>query len=386
MRVLYFGTYSTGEGYPRNNVIIRALKKSGIDVVECHEPLWRGPEEKVAGVRMGVGLIKFFPRLLLAYLLLMGKFFRIRRYDLIIVGYSGHIDIFLAKLLNIFKRKPLVFDAFLSLYDTAVLDRKIVKAGSFMARILWWIDKVSCASSDLVLLDTYEHITFFVDTFQLPRQKFSRVFAGTENEFLVNDSREAAGKGEEFRVLFFGTYIPLHGIETIVKTAQLLQDEEDIHFLFIGKGQLLPDIRNLAESLGVNNITFIEQWVSPVELKHHIHNASVCLGIFGETGKAKRVIPLKVYGCLSQGKALITGDTPAARELLRDKESGLLVPLGDPASLANAILKLKKDKNLLERIGREALKLFKKRCSIEVIGGELAGTLEALMRNKGYNV
>ena len=109
MRVLYFGTYSKGDGYPRNDVIIKGLKKSGVEVTECHELLWRGTEEKLAGARLGVGIIKFLPRFLLAYLLLVKKFFRIHNYDLIIVGYSGHIDIFLARLLTVSQEKTPCF-------------------------------------------------------------------------------------------------------------------------------------------------------------------------------------------------------------------------------------------------------------------------------------
>ncbi len=386
MKVLYFGTYSKGEGYPRNNVIIKGLKKSGVEVIECHESLWKGPEEKMTGVKMGIGLLRFLPRFLSTYLLLIRKFFKIHSYDMIIVGYSGHFDIFLARLLTIFKRRPLVFDAFLSLYDTAVLDRKIVRKGSFKAGVLWWVDKVSCAISDLVLLDTNEHITYFVETFELPREKFCRIFACTENEFFNDDRDEVNEKNDGFGVLFFGTYIPLHGIHTIIKAAKLLDEHGDIHITLIGKGQLLLEMKRLAQKLGVQNLTFQDNWVSPKELKGFIQNASVCLGIFGETGKTKRVIPLKVYGCLSQGKAVITGDTPAARELLTDRETAILVPLGDPSALANAILDLRKDTNLSNKISCEALKLFKESCSVEVIGNDFKVCLEGLMRDKGRNV
>lgn len=383
MTVLYFGTYSKGEGYPRNNVIIEGLKKSGVEVIECHGSLWKGPEEKMAGVKMGIDLLRFLPYFLSTYLLLIRNFFKIHNYDLIIVGYSGHFDIFLAKLLTIFKRKPLVFDAFLSLYDTVVLDRKIVRKGSFKAGVLWWVDKASCAISDLVLLDTNEHITYFVETFKLPREKFCRIFASTEEEFLEGDEVEGDEKKDGFSVLFFGTYIPLHGIQTIIKAAKLLDKYDDIQVTLTGKGQLLPEMKRLAQKLGVQNLTFQDNWVSPKELKGYIQNASVCLGVFGETGKTKRVIPLKVYGCLSQGKAVITGDTPAARELLTDGETAILVPLGDPSALANAILDLRENENLSNKIGCEAVKLFKERCSVEVIGNDFKVRLEGLMRDKG---
>ena len=261
-----------------------------------------------------------------------------------------------------------------------------MRKGSFKAGALWWLDKASCAISDLVFLDTNEHITFFVETFRLPRNKFCRVFACTEEDFLEDNGVGVDEKEDGFSVLFFGTYIPLHGIQTIIKAAKLLDDYKDIHFTLIGKGQLLLEMKSLAQELGVQNLTFEDNWVSPKDLKGYIQNSSVCLGVFGETSKTKRVIPLKVFGCISQGKTVITGDTPAARELLTDRETAILVPLGDPSALANAILDLREDTNLSNKIGCEAVKLFKERCSVEVIGNDIKVRLEGLMRDKGCNV
>jgi len=133
-------------------VIIEGLKRNGIDVVECHEDLWKGTSDKLAGIQDGFSIIKKLFRILQVYLRLIRKYRSIGNYDAIIVGYAGHIDIFLAKFLNLFKRKPLIFDVFLSLYDTAVVDRKIVSAGSVKAKLLHLLDTWSCRISDAVLL------------------------------------------------------------------------------------------------------------------------------------------------------------------------------------------------------------------------------------------
>ena len=130
MRVCYFGTYSTGPGYPRNRVIIKGLRKNGAEVVECHKELWKNPAEKVEATKSFLSKLKVVCRIFFVYLYLIIKFLSIRNIDLIIVGYTGHFDVFLAKVLNVFRRKPLVFDAFLSFYDTIVMDRHIVSQNS----------------------------------------------------------------------------------------------------------------------------------------------------------------------------------------------------------------------------------------------------------------
>jgi len=49
MRVCYFGTYDLN--YSRNRILIEGLERNGIDVVECHVPLWQGTSDKVAAAR-----------------------------------------------------------------------------------------------------------------------------------------------------------------------------------------------------------------------------------------------------------------------------------------------------------------------------------------------
>ena len=40
LRVCYFGTYSLGEGYPVNRVLIEGLRRAGATVWECRVGLW----------------------------------------------------------------------------------------------------------------------------------------------------------------------------------------------------------------------------------------------------------------------------------------------------------------------------------------------------------
>src|SRR3989304_5151940 len=106
MRVCYFDTYSMEDGYPRNRVIIEGLRENGVDVVECHEDLWKGTAEKLEGIRDSRAVFNRLSKILSTYVRLVRKSKEIGEYDILIVGYAGHVDIFLAKLLNLFVKKP----------------------------------------------------------------------------------------------------------------------------------------------------------------------------------------------------------------------------------------------------------------------------------------
>ena len=80
------------------------------------------------------------------------------------------------------------------------------------------------------------------------------------------------------------------------------------------------------------------------------------------------MIPNKAFQALACGTPLITADTPAARELLGDGESALLVPPGDPEALAAAVRRLAEDRGLAERLSAGGLAAYREQASEDVLG------------------
>lgn len=381
MRVLYFGTYSLGPGYPRNRVLIKGLRRAGVEVAECHVDFWSDASHKVSGALGGVGLLRLGIAYLKTWWRLTAKYLKAGPHDLIMVGYTGQIDVFLARFLGAFTGRPVVLDAFLSLHDTLVRDRGLVRERSIRAKLLEWLDRTSCRLADLVLLDTRAHARFFQSFTRLPKRRFAPVLVGEDDAAVRPAKNNEWRRSGPFRVLWFGTYVPLQGVRTILAAAHLLQGAP-IEFRMIGTGQGLPEVRADAEALG--NVRLVPQWVSYRKLNVLLHDADVCLGIFGTTEKAGRVIPCKVYDALAAGRPLITADTPAARELLVDRENALLVEPGSSRALADAIVEVAKDEALRLRLGESARRCFTERASPSIIGRDLAALLRRRRRERFY--
>lgn len=341
MKICYFGIYDSE--YSRNKILISGLKQNDVEVVEC--------------VSRKYGPSKYFD--------LIKQHWSIRNsYDVMIVGYPGFQVVILAKLIT---AKPIIFDAFISIYDSMVLDRMQVKPISLKALYFWYLDKISLNVSDIVLFDTYEHIKYVSKEFGVKIEKFRRIFVGADTTvFYPRENKTRDGK---FQVLFYGTYIPLQGIEYIVQAAKLLENHKDIIFEIIGDGQEKKRIMNLAKFTNTQNINFVGS-VSLKELPEKISGADVCLGIFGHTDKTKRVIPNKVYECVAMGKPVITAGTLAIYELFDDNEMFLVGP-ANPEKIAEAILAVKSDMKNAELFAGRAHNKFIKTVTIEKIGLEL---------------
>lgn len=362
MRVCMFGTYEAG--YDRNQILLRGLHDAGVEVIECHEPVWETMRYKTSALKGPLQYLAVIAKLAIAYTKLSFRYLTAPAHDVVLVGYLGHFDVFPARVLTWLRRKPLVFDAFVSLYDTAVEDRAVFSKGSLPARVLRLVDRWSCKLPDAVLLDTNQHIDYFCCEFGLDRSKFQRVVVGADPAYIADGPSDPPS--ERFEVLHYGKFAPLHGMQFILDAANELREHSDIRFKIVGGGQTFAETKAYAEELSLTNIELIP-WLEPAELREAIRESQVCLGIFGETPKASRVVPNKVYQCLAGGAAVVTGRSAASEELLVDHEHALLCEMANGKAIAIAILELKGDPTLSEHLRKNGARLFRERFTPEAI-------------------
>lgn len=346
--------------YMRNAVILKALNELGMDIIECTS-------------RSNWYLIRYLEVLFLYFINRKGEF------DLLFVGYFGQPLIPILKKLT---HKPIIFDAFLSSYDTMCFDRKKFKPSSLGASFFYWLDRYSCQCSDIVLLDTEAHIDYFVRTFGLKRDKFRRLFVGADTEIFrptklnIND--------ENTNVLYWSTYHPLHGVEYIVLAASKLREFDDIKFEIVGNGMEYEYTRTLINKLNLQkSVKLIDRIPSNTFYKtiaEKISISDICLGgHFSDVDKAKRVIAEKTFEFIAMKKPVIVGDNPANRELFYNKKNALLVEHANADALADAILLLKNNKDLRTRIAEEGYRTFKERCTTQIISKDLKSIIEDII-------
>lgn len=356
MRIVFWGTYDTGK--PRVRILLRGLRENGIEVIECHKEVWGGIEDK-SQLKGLTRKLRLFFNWLLAYPNLIWRYLRLPKHDAVVVGYLGQLDVLVLWLFARLRRVPIVWDAFLSLYNTVVEDRQMVRRGNPIAWALWTWEWLACKAADLVVLDTQTHGNYFIDTFGIRPRKVVAVLVGAEPDIFDKyrpasaDFSEAVSTNTKSgifnpatnitaplklqpKVLFYGQFIPLHGIDTVVQAAKLTE-KDGISWIIVGTGQEACRIQELVSQLKPSNLEWIE-WIPYEQLVDAIREANVCLGIFGNTDKASRVIPNKAFQILMCGKPLITRDSPAIRELVEPDSVGTwLIPPADPVALANAV-------------------------------------------------
>jgi glycosyltransferase involved in cell wall biosynthesis len=225
------------------------------------------------------------------------------------------------------------------------------------------LDREVYRAADLVDADTQAHATFFRE---LGPRRVEVCLVGAEERIFTPGWQPPA----DFTCLFVGKLIPLHGLETILEAAR---HAPDLRFRVVGSGQLDELLRHRPPNVDRR------AWVDYELLPEQLHHAGCALGIFGTSEKAQRVIPNKVFQALACGTPVVTADTPAARELLSDGESALLVPPADPDALVQALRRLASDSDLAGRIGAGGLTTYREHASEAILGARWRILIEELL-------
>ena len=282
----------------------------------------------------------YIKRIVFVYLKVLCSSFK--SFDIIFIGFAPQliVPLFIYKL----KSSYIIIDFFISIYDTFVFDRKNFKEGGLAAKILKKIDIITLLTADKVISDTKEHGKYFIEEFGLDINKLEVLYLKADTRIYnpCQQTKKPEKIRNKFVVLYFGSVLPLQGIECVLEALEILSKEKDIYFYMIG-----PISKKYNKPYS-NNIEYID-WLTQDKLADYISFSDLCLaGHFNnEINKAKRTIPGKAYIYHHMGKPMILGDNKANREIFDESMEGIfLAEMGNPNELANKIKEIKSLKDI----------------------------------------
>lgn len=343
MKICYFGIYNPE--FSRNRVYIQGFKKLGVEIVECRDD--------TSGIRK--------------YWRLWSKHKAIRGdYDAMIVGYPGHIVVPLAKLLS---KKTVVADLLGSMYDAELHSHKTNYLHLLKLRLIDWL---AVHFADVILLESEAQKKYFENRF-FKSEKYKVVYTGVD-ENLFNDSVQDNIKPtlddhldnpKKFVAVFRGKLTPECGIEHILKAAKILKENNSIIFRIIGRGYLLSLTEKIIKEEKLKNVELISRYLSNEEMRFMVKTASLYLGQFENNHRLKRTIPHKAFESLAMKIPYLSADAPAIKELIKDGETGFIVPKEDGVMIANKIEFLSRHPDLIKEVGQNGWKLYSKNLTSE---------------------
>jgi glycosyltransferase involved in cell wall biosynthesis len=329
------GTYDREKH--RARILLAGLRAQDVALYEVNVPAWTGVRDKgtltaTQQLATALRLAIAWPRLILGYL-------RAPRHRIVLVPYPGAFEVLLLAPFAWLRGARIAWDLFISPWDTIVHDRRSHPRWHPLALVLFAAEWLDARLATWLFLDTAAHAERFERRMGLRPGRVGSVPLGTDPaQFPPRPAPPVLA--EPLRVLFYGQYIPLHGLETVVEAAYLLERRGiQIRWQLAGAGQ---EHARITAAIAARGVTTVEQlgWVPLEHLPALIHASDVGLGIFGTTDKALTVIPNKVYELAATQTPIVTGDTPALRDFAPGHPWIVRVRPGNALALADAIERL----------------------------------------------
>lgn len=169
--------------------------------------------------------------------------------------------------------------------------------------------------------------------------------SGTRDPLLAELRRQG-----KFIIANIGRVNTQKGYEYYLQAAKLLQGYP-FHFLVVGDGDRLEEIRTMAAELGLSDS------VSFLGFRRDVADViDQCdLTVLSSLWEGFPLTPIEVF---SVGKTIVATQVPGTLEIVTHEENGLTVPLRDPQAIAAAIVRLYEDEALRRRLEREAQKTY----------------------------
>lgn len=359
MEIVVFGTFDR-HAHPRVQVLVEGLSSVGWHLTYLNEPVSITTADRVAAVQRPTRLVRLALRVARAWVRLARRSRSCRRPDVVLVGYLGVIDVLLARLC--FPRSTIVLDH-LAPVGRTVEDRAV--GAPIVKRGLSLLDALAERAAHILLVDTEATR----DTLHTRSQDKTLVVPVGAPRAWFGEPRPAS---EPMRVVFFGLFTPLQGCPTIgAALSDLARRGVVVEATLIGSGQDEQRTRETAADAPVRWIS----WVPPNQLPALVAEHDVCLGIFGTTAKARRVVPNKVYQGAAAGCAIVTSDTAPQRAILHD--AAIYVRPGSSSELAEALATLAAEPGTRERRRQHAHQAALERFQPQQVVAELDAALRS---------
>ena len=213
----------------------------------------------------------------------------------------------------------------------------------------------------------------------VPKNKIKVVTNGTDIHLFkpihFENSEAKWNSNDKFVVLYAGNHGVAQGLCTILEAAEKLRDK-NIFFKFVGDGAEKSKLVALKERLDLKNVLFFPQQPRNA-MPQLFAKAHVGIVHLRRIAAHTTTIPSKVYDYMACGLPIIMGVEGDSQQLLHRARAGICVSPEDPQQLANAILKLYHQKELLEFFGKNGREFVVRNYAKE----HLAKQLELVFRS-----
>ena len=212
---------------------------------------------------------------------------------------------------------------------------------SMLYRSLLQISTMLYRRADHIVVVTPAFKKHMAKHFDCPSDKISVVANGVDLDMFKKAERDyVPARNGKFVVSFIGTIGNAHGLDVILRAAEMLRESDpNVVFRIVGDGAERGAIEESIKKSGYSNLEILPQQPRS-KVPALIWDSDVCLVLLKQSEVFRTVIPTKMLEFMACGRPVILGVEGQAREILDAARGGIGIPPENAEALAAAVVTL----------------------------------------------
>jgi glycosyltransferase involved in cell wall biosynthesis len=242
---------------------------------------------------------------------------------------------------------PWVFEI-RDLWPESAVTTGVLSERSVITRVLYALERWACSAADRINVLTPAFSEDLVRRSLAQPDKIWFVPNGADLDLFQpgprnNAVRERFGWGEKTVVMYTGAHGRANALGQLLEAANLLRDNADIHFAFVGDGRERRALEDRASVLDLPNVTFCGAQAKD-DMPAFIQACDVGAAVLQNNPTFKTVYPNKVFDYMACERPVLLAMGGVAEQLVCEQaRAGVAAPPEDPKALADAVLTLAND-------------------------------------------
>ncbi len=301
---------------------------------------------------------------------------KIGKIDLIFASNPSFFVTFPSLAYKLFLRKEIIRNVD-DLWPEVWYDLGYVKS-NLSKKILNFIASLSYHKSIAVIPVSEGYVPILISKYKLPQQKVTVIQHGVDtSKFFRTKSELKKNK----LIMYSGALSQGYEFEIILKCAKLLE-EESVHFIIRGKGELENKLQQAIKENKLKNVELNTDFLLEDKLIHILNSADIFILPMSQVKGFDLGLPTKILEYQAIGKPIVCISSGEPGRYIERTKSGLVTSSREPKEISKLIMQLVNDPKLATELGNNGLKHIQNNLTIEKIGKRLLAVLNSSLKRK----
>lgn len=290
--------------------------------------------------------------------------------DLIYVASTPPTQGALAAIVKKFKRVPFVYNL-QDIFPDSLAGTGLARKGGLLWKIGRAIENFTYRNADKIIVISLDFKKNIMAK-GVPEDKIVVIYNWVDQNAVVDVPRDKNVLFERYgldRNKFYVTYNGNIGLtqnmDMLLEVAESLEANEDIHFVLVGNGAYLEQVKQIIKDRNVQNVTLLP--FQPYEEISHVFSLGDVSLVISKPGVGENSVPSKTWSIMSTSRPVLANfDENELKTIIEDNNCGIFTKAGDKVTFTDAILKLYNDRELCKEMGKNGRKFVMENLTKEV--------------------